>query len=30
MQFFNVKMIVYDRWNSSDLIRRLTEDEVWK
>jgi len=26
--FFNVKMIAYDRWNSSDLIRRLTEDEV--
>jgi len=26
--FFNVKMIAYDRWNSSDLVRRLTEDEV--
>ncbi len=26
--FFNVKTIAYDRWNSSDLIRRLTEDEV--
>lgn len=26
--FFNIKMIAYDRWNSSDLIRRLTEAEV--
>ena len=26
--FFNVKMIAYDRWNSSDLIRRLTDDAV--
>ena len=26
--FFNVKMIAYDRWNSSDLVRRLTEDEA--
>ena len=27
-EFFNVKMIAYDRWNSNDLIRRLTDDEV--
>ncbi|WP_418186744.1 terminase large subunit [Aliarcobacter lanthieri] len=27
-EFFNIKMIAYDRWNSSDLIRRLTDDEV--
>lgn len=26
--FFNVRMIAYDRWNSNDLIRRLTDDEV--
>lgn len=26
--FFNVRMLAYDRWNSSDLIRRLTDDEV--
>lgn len=26
--FFNVQMIAYDRWNSSDLIRRLTDDAV--
>jgi len=27
-EFFNVQMIGYDRWNSSDLVRRLTDDEV--
>lgn len=27
-EFFNVRMIAYDRWNSNDLIRRLTDDEV--
>ena len=26
--FFDVRMIAYDRWNSSDLIRRLTDDAV--
>lgn len=25
---FNVKMMAYDRWNSSDLITRLTNDET--
>lgn len=25
---FNVKMMAYDRWNSSDLITRLTNDEI--
>lgn len=25
---FNIKMMAYDRWNSSDLIRRLTDDKV--
>ncbi len=27
-EFFDLKMIAYDRWNSSDLVRRLTDDEV--
>ena len=27
-KFFNVQMIGYDPWNSSDLVRRLTQDEV--
>lgn len=26
--FFDVQMIGYDRWNSSDLVRRLTDDDV--
>lgn len=26
--FFNVKMLAYDRWNSSDLIRRLTDADI--
>jgi len=24
---FNIKMLAYDRWNSSDIIRRLTDEE---
>lgn len=27
-EFFNVQMIGYDRWNSSDLVRRLTDQDV--
>lgn len=27
-EFFDVKIIAYDRWNSSDLIRRLTDEDI--
>jgi len=27
-QFFDVQMIGYDTWNSSDLVRRLTDNDV--